>query len=222
MGLQKWSLAVVCLMLLTGCASLKTYDMYEGDNSQAATLLSFDTLLIDRVDLRDMGMGLIGQRYQYLLSPGRHALVVRYADIWDVNAGDHEKITSPAITVSFALEAGNTYQLSHAAIENIEASVEFAKKPVIHLINVGTGELVDVSFKVAERKNILSALNLVAGSSEVNSTSKLANSHSLKNPVSDIAPLEIPSAGLSALKHAWLKSSQQDRSKFLQWIVGDR
>jgi len=220
-GLQKWSISVLCLMLLVGCAALKTYDLYEGDNSQAATLLSFDTLLVDRIDQRDMGMGLIGQRYQYFLSPGNHVLVVRYADMWDENAGDHEKITSPAITVAFTLEAGKTYQLGHSAIKNIEASIEFAKRPALYLIDVDTGKTVDVSFDIAERKNILSALNLVADFSKQDHVRQPDNFHPLKNTFSDMEPKVNSSTPLSALKQAWQQANQQDRSEFLQWIVGD-
>lgn len=194
------------LLVVTGCSSLATrHNLYEGEADNAAIILSSDTIQVEYIDNRDVGVSFIGQSKEFAVLPGQHTLIMKYADFWSPTTGDDEKVTSRPVKVTFTVEANQTYQLSHQRVDTLEKSQTFAKEPVFFVKNVDTNTIVDATFEASAPKSFLPELKF-----ESTPEYRFA---------SDGAAVASPPNRLQNLQQIWSAATKEEKAAFLQWIT---
>lgn len=229
-------------MLLSACSTQLTHNLYRGTPEQAVSFKSFPTILIKSIDNVDTGFGFIGQAQQYTLSPGQHTLIFEYADLWDISADEHDKIVSPRVKLVFTAEAGKTYQIQHAKMDNVEQSRAFARQPEFRLVQLGeagntVATLSSALFEVSQPRNLLSLIKFesepdFAFASDVPKERKVMKEVQVgagdgaetvtqpgkvisnQQPASPVSDLP----HLNMLKFSWQQASEAERNLFLQWL----
>ncbi|MDX1694355.1 MAG: DUF2057 domain-containing protein [Ketobacteraceae bacterium] len=211
---------VLVLLLPVGCATQQNHDWYQGEAASGAVLKSWPTILVEAIDGRDAGAAFIGQQHSYELAPGEHKLVVTYADMFDLKAGDFEKVASAPVKIVFTARAGETYQLKHDAVEGIKAARAFAKNPELAIVNTGTDERVAHKVEHAMPKRLLPTFRFASEDEPVFASDNVpAREAPTGKP--DQAPRLASDNALSPLRmlqFSWEQASDREREAFLQWI----
>lgn len=92
------------------------------------------------IDGQEQGSHFFGSRAHLKpLSVGEHVLTVRYAQLFNLSADEHDIVKSAPITLRFMAQAGQHYQLTVNPPKHHDDAVAFAKKPDIQLLNKTTG-----------------------------------------------------------------------------------
>lgn len=219
---------------LGACSTQLTHDLHQGAPEQAVSIKSFPTVLIKSIDNEDTGFGFIGQEQQYTLSPGQHTLIFEYADLWDLSADEHDKVVSPRVKLVFSAEAGKTYQIQHAKMENVQQSRAFAKRPEFQLVQLGedgqnVNTLSAAIFEVSQPRNLLSLIkfdserdyafasdNGDSDSKDLNAAARDQFGEEKGGQQAAKAESEFPH--LNMLKFSWQQASEAERKLFLQWL----
>ena len=111
----KWMVGVVSvILLLAGCAATGPVRLYDGQARQpaeVATLQMPEQIQVMAMDGLEVS-GTVLQRSQSLeVLPGEHVLTLRYVQLFQINASDHEVVRSRQAALRFTAVAGSTYRL---------------------------------------------------------------------------------------------------------------
>lgn len=213
-----------------GCATKQHHDLYQGESGQAAVLKSSETVLIEMINGREVGPSFIGQVHSYELAPGEYTILVSYSDLYDIDADNFDKVDSDPVKLTFNLSAGGTYQVTHREISGLSDAKAFAKKPVIKVKDVASGDYVSAAVEYVVPKRLLP--QLVFGSDEekvfasdyVEPASPPTEAGAAPdNAAEGVKPVK--QSDLSALKmlqFSWQNASQEERDAFLRWVEEGR
>lgn len=126
------------------------------------------------------------------LDAGAQHLVVQYNTIWELDADDHERITSEPIHLSFTLQAGQRYQIKLPAILEVTEAEKFVEAPTLYLVNKASGQehVITASFQAPV---------------------SVANE--------SLSDDEAEQQALDQLRYWWSKASQLQREKFMAEII---
>ena len=220
---------VVALLALvaTGCAINREHKLYEGDPSQTARIVSYDTVIIKYIDNEDMGVSFIGQKQTYDVKAGQHILLLEYSDIFDVGSDDHEKIVSRPAKVTFIAEAGKQYQVRHPAQKRLDNARAFAEKPEFWVVGLPSGDKVAAEVELSRPRNFVSKLKFETtpdyefASDAVKPVSVAAMPMtSGENTVASTPDIRAVDelSNLKMLQYSWKNASEQEKAAFLEWI----
>ena len=101
----------------------------------AAELLLASELVVDAVNGEKRTNLLFGNAAKLTLAAGEQRLLVRYKDLFELGADEHEVVSSEALLLAFTLPAEGNYQLQLDAPSNVKAARAFAKAPQLRLID---------------------------------------------------------------------------------------
>jgi len=223
---EKITAAVVCVLtamifLAPGCSGTKTYKVYEGDDLSAGQVarlripIYMDVHSVDREKIGGASTFFRTGDMDLELAPGRHVVVVKYNDIWDVTDEYHEKVQSEPAALEFLAEAGKTYLICMDEPENMVSAQLYASdfKPWIE--EAETGEKLEPL--PADQKAEVPAPE------ETPTTGPAETQRSAAPPVSDKAPVvtqtEEDVSPLEMLRFWWKRASTEGRKGFMEWIV---
>lgn len=137
------------------------------------------------------------------LNVGENTLTVRYSQLFNLTADEHDIIKSKPLIIRFTAEAGKSYQLLASPPKRYEAAKEFAKNPDIRLVDKNTG----------------TSQTAVLVKSTINS-SIIDNVTKAFQNASDENQAVIPSSNnAQLLQELWLKASPQERQAFAAWLA---
>lgn len=145
-------LSAFVVMTLSACQGMGVHQAYEGsprpDNEVATIIIpeAFNILFIDRTKY---GVALYSGNTNISILPGKHQLIIKYKDFWDVG-NQSERIESDPISITLDAVAGHRYQVRFATLANIEEARAFAKNPSIEIIDPSTHKNVaaNIEYKV--------------------------------------------------------------------------
>ena len=134
------------------------------------------------------------------LSVGEHVLSVRYTQLFNINADEHDILKSKPMAIRFTAEAGQTYQLSVTPPKRYDAAKEFAKQPDIRLINktAGTSQQA-IQIKSYAEASLVDSIGKAFQSSD-ESVSKQSDNVQL-------------------LQDIWLRATPTERQAFAAWLA---
>ena len=235
--------AVLVSLLLSGCNTLATkHTLYEGEVANAATIRSFDTVLVEYVDNKSMGMNFVGQEKEYSVLPGVHTVIVEYADFWSPSSGEDEKVTSAPVKITFNTEPNQTYQILHDRVASLENSKNFAEKPVFFVKNITSGKIIDANFELAAPKSFIPTIKFAstpdyqfvsdgpaveagavtkatvnAGAKTVTDSAQVSQSEQLIQE--SVQTSSSPASALHNMQQLWEGATKEEKAAFLQWIT---
>lgn len=99
----------------------------------AAELQVAGEIVVDAVNGKERNSLLFGNDEQLSLGTGEQRLLVRYKDLFELGADEHEVVSSEPLLLAFNLPAEGSYQLQLDAPSNVKAARAFAKAPQLRL-----------------------------------------------------------------------------------------
>lgn len=204
---------LLALVLIQGCATQQYHDWYDGKPATGAVLKSYKTVLVEAINGRDAGASFIGQEHSYELAPGNYTLVVTFADMYDRTADDFEKVESSPVKITFAAEAGKTYQLSHEPLADLQAAKAFAKEPQITIMDVAADVPVMTTVEYTVPKRLLPTLRFASEPENV-----FASDYQGTSTAESALTKDEDLSALKMLQFSWGKASAKEREAFLEWI----
>jgi uncharacterized protein YccT (UPF0319 family) len=134
------------------------------------------------------------------LTVGEHVLSVRYTQLFNLTADEHDILKSKPMAIRFTAEAGQTYLLSVTPPKRYDAAKEFAKQPDIRLINktAGTSQQA-IQIKSYAEASLVDSIGKAFQSSD-ESVSKQSDNVQL-------------------LQDIWLRATPTERQAFAAWLA---
>lgn len=190
------------LFLMAGCAStqgpLKTY---EGPTRAAAEVVVVDVpeeVQVMAIDGREPPSSLLTSQVQLALLPGDHVFSLRYVQLFQLSAEEHDVVRSRQAALRFTAVPGAHYRLQVPPQKNHDAARQFAKDPRFTLVDLAGGAPVEST-----------AIKSYAEASLIDTISKAFESQQEgARPVTNT----------DLLKDIWGRSTPEERDAFRNWI----
>lgn len=197
----KWGVAVMLAMMMTACAApgpVRLYDGAERSVNEVATIRAPEQVQVMAVDGREVS-GTVLQRNQVLtVLPGERVFSLRYVQLFQINADEHEVVRSRQAALRFTAEADAEYRIETDKQGSLDAARKFSKAPTFRLVNVKTGAATEST-----------AIKSYAEASLVDTISKAFDSAESKAQ----GPTH-----LDLLKDVWGRTSADERAAFRVWM----
>ena len=180
---------LLCLLFLTLWVSNSMAD-------EQATLIIPQALDIESIngDKYKGSLFSLGPK-ELSLDVGRHHIVVKYNTIWELDADNHERVTSELLHFSVELLAGKRYLIKLPALLELAEAENFIESPSLLLVDKKGGE--QHTIKVSFQPPIMS------------------ESSTLNEEAAQQQALE-------KLRFWWSKASQSQREKFMAEVISSR
>ncbi len=203
-------------MSMSGCSIIASkHKLYDGEVGNAVTILSGPTVQVTYIDNRDMGYSFVGQEKEFSVLPGKHTLIIEYADFWSPATGDDEKVVSAPVKLTFIAKPSQTYQITHERLMTLKSSQNFAKKPVFFVKNVVTKSVVDAAFEVSAPKSFVPEFKF-----ETTPEYQFVSDNVVADPVEkNDVPTRTDTGRVLQLQQLWGGATQDEKTAFLQWIT---
>lgn len=220
---------ILALLFLSACSNQNHYRFYEGDSLPKSHLVSIvvpeavDVLSIDGKKMDNRLGNFKRDNITIDLTPGHHKIELRYSQIWDIDADNHEKITSPEVYLEANLDA-DTYHLQYPKLHTINDARKFAQSAQIKLVKSSTQETISQT----DYTHPAEALSLKAVSSKDSSSVVTSVVPPTASTVA-VAPVVKPDMStimestpgqdmtLENLKHWWKQASREQKAAFILW-----
>ena len=189
-----WMLSLLSGVLVA-CAGMNApVRLYGGaakPASDVAILAVPDGVQLLEVDGDEVGGSYLRDHYQAEILPGEHLLKIRYAELWQINAEEHDVVRSSPVLIRMNAKAGQKYGFTYERPKTREEARRFAKDVRISLREEGSGAQV-AGISVAKGQLDGLGSGLFGG--------------------------ENSSASLERLKKLWSQAKDADRKAFLEWL----
>lgn len=190
---------VLSCLLLSGSLTATVYAQ-----ESTVTLDIPEIIQILSIDGKEQNSTFFGSRdRKQQLTAGEHVLSVRYSQLFNLTADEHDIIKSKPLAIRFVAETGKNYQLIADAPKRYEAAKEFAKNPTIRLVDKTTG-------------NSQSAV-LVKSYAEASLVDTIGKAFQNASDENQAATSNANNAQL--LQELWLKATPQERQAFAAWLA---
>lgn len=190
---------VLSCLLLSGSLTATVYAQ-----ESTVTLDIPEVIQVLSIDGKEQNSTFFGSRnHKQTLTSGEHILSVRYSQLFNLTADEHDIIKSKPLAIRFVAETGKNYQLIADAPKRYEAAKEFAKNPTIRLVDKTTG-------------NSQSAV-LVKSYAEASLVDTIGKAFQNANDENQAATSNPNNAQL--LQELWLKATPQERQAFAAWLA---
>jgi hypothetical protein len=220
MSLTIKTLFALCLISLTGCASLGEPE--RPDAAGMATLELPGSLDLVSVNGSAVKVGLPRTNpYFYTLAPGRYTIEVGYAEYWGSQLSG-ELVRSDIQKVELALTPDTVYSFQHTdpGTKQLVNQARFKNDFSVSVLNQGTGQSTTAAFS----RSYGGLLGLLKGGSAPASQTESASqpvpvSQSESEAETETGQsVEVEQAeALEKLKYWWQLASKKQRGEFLLW-----
>lgn len=196
--------------MLLGCvagamapAAVMAADAASTPASAKATVSVPELIQVLSIDGQESSGNFFGSRAMNLtLEAGEHILSVRYTQLFQVTADDHDILKSKPMVIRFTADAGKVYQLTVNPPKRYEAAKEFAKAPDIRLIDKSSG--------VSQSATLIKSY---AEASLVDSIGKAFQS------VQEGGDNSKTTNNLQMLQDIWSRATPDERQAFAAWLA---
>jgi uncharacterized protein YccT (UPF0319 family) len=128
-SMKKLALLAGITLLIVGCASgadiKKMYSGAQRPDSQIAKIRVPGDLDVVRIDDRTLTYLYSGEPVEVQLLPGRHAITLRYYEIWEVK-NDLTKVISDPVSKTLTVSAGRSYEVEHVRPASLQSAESYA------------------------------------------------------------------------------------------------
>lgn len=197
----KWGVGVMLAMMMTACAApgpVRLYDGAERPVAEVATISAPEQVQVMAVDGREVAGAMLQRNQVLTVLPGERVFSLRYVQLFQISADEHEVVRSRQAALRFMAEAGAEYRIEIDKQGSLEAARKFSKAPVFRLVNVKNSTVTEST-----------AIKSYAEASLVDTITKAFDSAESKT--------QGPSH-LDLLKDVWGRTSADERAAFKVWL----
>lgn len=192
---------LVALSLLGGCASssrapLPAYEGAKRPLAEVAVVVVPETIQVMAIDGREPPPSLLRRDLELALLPGEHVLSLRYVQVFQLNADEHDVVRSRQAALRFTAVAGGRYRLEAPLQSSHAAAQAFAKAPAFRLVDAGGASVESTAVKSFAEASLIDTLSKA-----------FQDSGEPARPVTNV----------DLLKDVWGRSSEGERAEFLEW-----
>lgn len=191
---------VLVMMGLTACATQGPLKVYEGPARAASELVLVsvpEEIEIMSVDGREPPPSFLKSNVVLSLLPGEHVFSLRYVELFQITADEHEVVRSKQAALRFTAKAGSTYKLEMPKQTTRDAARAFAKDPKFSIVNKGDGSAIESA-----------PIKSYAEASLIDSINK-----AFTGSTTEAAPV----TNLDLLKDVWTRTTAEERKAFRTW-----
>lgn len=175
--------------------------------SAKASVVVPELIQVLSIDGQETPGNFFGARAMTLsLEAGEHILSVRYTQLFQVTAEDHDILKSKPMAIRFTAEAGKAYQLTVNPPKRYDAAKEFAKAPEIRIVDKSTGN--------SQQATLIKSY---AEASLVDSIGKAFQS--VQDGGGSSAATTKTSGNLQLLQDIWMRATPEERQAFAAWLA---
>lgn len=194
---------VLAIFTLAGCATstgpLKTYEGQTRPNTELVLVSVPEQIEVMAIDGQEPPPSFLKSRVQLALLPGEHVFSLRYVELFQLTADNHEVIRSKQAALRFTAAAGSEYRLETPPQKNVDVARKFAKSPEFKLVNVKDGAATPST-----------PIKSMAEASLIDSISK-AFTTTADEPARQPTNLDL-------LKDVWGRTSPEEQAGFRDWL----
>lgn len=192
---------LVAVVLLSACATTGPLKLYEGAERPAGELVQIQLpaqVEVMSVDGRTLPSQLLRKDTQLALLPGEHVLGLRYVDIFQITADQHEVVRSKQAALRFSGEQGTIYRLTSKVPKNLEEAKRFASKPEFSLLNEkeGGSAITSTPIQSYAEATLLDTIQKAFSKDE-----------------------KVVTGNIELLKDIWGRSTAEERKTFKEWLL---
>lgn len=194
---------MVATIGLTGCAMtpqgpVKTYEGAVRAPAETVQVSVPEQIEVMSIDGREPPPSFLKSRVTLALLPGEHVFSLRYVELFQINADDHEVLRSRQAALRFTAAAGSSYRLEIPKQVNLEAARKFSKDPQFKLVNAADGSATDSA-----------PIKSYAEASLIDTISKAFEGNS---------DARAPVTNTDLLKDVWGRATPDERKAFREWL----
>ncbi|MFT5592260.1 MAG: hypothetical protein ACI8SR_000619 [Oceanicoccus sp.] len=184
------------VILIQGCSAAQHVKLYEGPvigqdkEVQLILPLNFELISLDTQPVARFTQTFRNHDLTIKLTPGEHTLVLRYNDVWQLDADNHETLRTGQITFTDKFTSGEIFRIQTPPIDTINQAKQFIQAPKVVLV----GKEQTIAGSHLEKEN-----PLVFTQDE--NIDKVTYPH------------------LKQLQFWWLKASEYEKRQFKQWLT---
>lgn len=185
---------------LAGCAAQGPVKVYDGAVRQPAETVMVsvpEQIEVMSIDGREPPPSFLKSRVTMALLPGEHVLSLRYVELFQINADDHEVLRSKQAALRFTAAAGSAYNLEIPKQANLDAARKFSKDPQFKLVSVKDGSAIPSA-----------PIKSYAEASLIDTISKAFDGNQEQQPVTNT----------DLLKDVWGRATPDERKAFREWL----
>jgi len=126
---------------IQACSTPSHLRLYEGpalgeDNEVTFKLpLNFEIISLDYKPISQYEQVFRNHALSIKLAPGQHNLVLQYSDVWEIDAENHDKVTSGLITFDGHFKAGAVYHVQTQTLLSYDQAKAFVISPEVQLVS---------------------------------------------------------------------------------------
>lgn len=186
----------------------------------AAELQVASEIVVDAINGQSRTKLLFGNNEQLTLSAGNQRLLVRYKDLFDLGADEHEVVSSEPLLLAFNLPAEGTYRLQLDAPSNVKAARAFAKAPQFRLLNADGQPLAMTILTEAQQQQLWqAAATPTVATTPTSSAGAVAAAATAATATTSTTQGQGEQQMVSEQLHYWWqKADAQTRQQFLQQL----
>lgn len=198
---QKVVLMMALGVVLAGCTAPGPVKVYEGTVRRQAELALIsvpEQIEVMAIDGREPPPSFLKSRVVLALLPGEHVFSLRYVELFQITADEHDVVRSRQAALRFTAVAGSEYTLEVPKQANRDAARKFAKDPQFQLRNSRDGSVTDSA-----------AIKSYAEASLIDTISKAFEANS--GGAQAVTNLDL-------LKDVWVRATPEERNTFRTWL----
>ncbi|MGR6870773.1 DUF2057 family protein [Pseudomonas sp. HK3] len=128
------------VIAIQGCSSAQQVRLYDGPaigNDKEVQLilpLNFELISLDSQPVAQFAQTFRNHDLTIKLTPGEHTLVLRYSDIWQIDADNHETLSTGQITFIDTFLPGETLRIQTPPVDTLNQAKQFIKDPNVKIV----------------------------------------------------------------------------------------
>ena len=239
--MSKW-FAALCMIWLPLSALAANSPVYavpeaERDRADLATLLvpvSLDLEMVDGMDYPGLRAFVRKGDSAFRVLPGEREIAVKYNQLFQIDADNHEVVRSKIIVLRFMAEPGHTYRATHASFRNVEQARAAMKNFGISVVDEAGINRVTSASQVqknwAGEAVTTTRADLVGATAAAPATAAVASPAAPVVAVPGALPVPVPVQAspaadtpaairsLDLLRFAWQGASAAELAAILEWV----
>lgn len=190
--------------VLAGCSStggpLQTYAGAARPPSDVVLVDVPEEIEVMAIDGHEPPPSFLKSRVQLALLPGEHVFSLRYVELFQLNADEHDVVRSKQAALRFTAVAGSHFRLQIPKQASVAAAREFAKAPQFSLSSLdGKAVAESTAVRSYAEASLVDTISQAFESATQGETAK-------------------PAGNLELLQDVWTRSSVDEKNAFRRWL----
>ncbi|MGK0444612.1 MAG: hypothetical protein ACJA1U_001547 [Bermanella sp.] len=135
------SIFLLIILFIQGCSTAQQVRLYDGpaighdQEVQLILPLNFELLSLDGQEVAQFNQTFRNHDLNIKLTAGLHTLVMRYNDLFQIDADNHQTLTTGQITFTATFKAGEVLRIQTPPLGSLRQAQQFIANPSVNLVS---------------------------------------------------------------------------------------